>query len=561
MTDNRFKSTDATPDTDQDNYLDQDTPPDYPPNEYPVDWEKLRKAGLFAPVILAHTDAHRKALAVQYQKIAILTEEEIGHVKIREKIDVRFESKATTVKLLRRSECPNPAGEYDKQKTYTVLLQVTELIKAEEALGRFRDWNGSHADTSQSNNFVLSDIEPSGTLPSPPVQAGSPTGTVKESDFQIVSPNDYNHYDTDTPSVVAVVDSGVKFDLANRPHEGSYTYTDHGGDDECEFRLARGKQTDCTVDGQAIGYCGITDYINRGAGIDKLNILKGFTREQIIASAFDDNRVENQAGKETGRHGTYITALVNQHSGDAVSVLPVKAFNCGGFGTLFDVLCCLNFVLAQKAAGLPIQVLNASWVGQLDEDGEQLLHSKFKQLEKAGILVVAAAGNKHHNLNHETLYPACYSTGNRLNNVITVTSVERSHTFIPQVEGDHVEATELTHSEKATILADPDQLRVVRGSYRVSMNYSNAFVSLGVYGGGILSTGVTNPFKDTQTLQGTSFATAIVSGKIAQKLLDDRIILTGRNIGTVKNQLLRELTDSEDSLRPVIQDGRLLKMS
>lgn len=570
--------------------------PPKPRSVIDVNIKKLIKVGFFAPVIEipirptkppipGGKEGKVTAIVVKWQKILVLSDDELnelpdgedGKKTIQLNIQGRQEPDLEA-KVIRVSECPNPEEEYSRlaKKTYMVLVEFNTIkpILVVDPVQR-----KDRKEQQQANNFVLNS-EPPGSTPSRPVQDDSVTEKVRPSDFQIADQKDYERYANEGELVVAVVDSGVKFDLINSSENLStlseadhYEYPVQGTSKVGKFRLARGRVS-CNIQPPAIGYCGITDYINYADLSDEVKkkkildvlALNKYSPQQIVSSAFDDNRVFTKGGKPAGRHGTYVTTIINQHSPSSISVLPVKAFNCGGYGTLFDVLCCLNYVLAQKQAGVPIQVLNASWVGQVDEAGKALLDNKFRQFEQAGILVIAAAGNQKRDLGNADLgelYPACYST--KLSNVITVTCVERKYKAIKRTTRITGLRNELSPSDQQALLADwrlnSDQYEVFTDGYGVTQNYSNTTVSVGVYGGLVTQTGTVNPFGFTDPpLEGSSFAAARVSGAVASYLLEKRITLTGDNIVQYREEILKALTQEENTLKPFIQEGRLLQI-
>lgn len=523
-----------------------------------LDLERLEKRGVIPPVIKIGG-----RLVAKRQKIAILSEEEIK--TIGNNSGSRIGKRPVNVQVVRVSDCPNPADEYGRP-TFTVLLSFDENA---EVVARNTFTQTNLAPITQSNNFLLSGTLP-GSKPSPPIQEDLISATVADSDFQSSDRVDRAQYPEDAQAVVAVVDSGVKFDLANEPSQHLYAYTDRQNQ-SVPLQLVRGKAA-CGLNTEGIGYCGVTAYLGVPGSPPAtvpplLNVLTSLSRQQVASSAFDDHRLrtiyEDSAGKRSdgigGRHGTYLTAIINQESGRVASILPVKAFNCGGYGTLFDVLSCLNYVLEQKRQGLPIYVLNASWVGSVDDEGKSLLISKFKQLEKAGIIVVAAAGNEGKDLGRNELFPARYSA--LLSNVITVTSVEpilkpvlRNTGSKNSTGNGSIHEDELPLLEYAAIPKSQFGLSV-RG-FKVVGNFSSTFVSIGVYGR--RWSGFNSPFNDGQSVRGTSFAAAFVSGRIAAYLHDKGIVPTAGTMTQLKSELFATLTITENSLRQTVQEGRLL---
>lgn len=507
------------------------------PEQRRPDLEDLQRRGVLPPVISVNG-----RLVVQKQKIVILSLDEIKKLK-----GARIGAKRVTFKVVRISDCSNPDGEY-KRPTYTALLEFNELTARKVAQDQFSREEVN--ETEQANNFVLSGELP-GSKPSPPIQDGEATEAMDNSDFQAADVTDIEQYPEQSKAVVAVVDSGVKFDLANRPQTGLYQYTNRKGI-KGKLRLVRGKAI-CEIEQAGIGYCGVGSYLNPPKPIPSaMHVFSSLNSQQIMASAFDD---------APGRHGTYVTSIINQESPDSVGVLPVKAFNWGGFGTLFDLLATLNYVLEQKRSGVPILVLNASWVGSVDEDGRKLLLSKFKQVEQAGIIVVAAAGNQGRDLRSLMLYPACFST--ELSNVITVTSVEP--TFRPTLLGGAADQISdlITADGKDNILdhlgLNSTLFDLLLRGYKAVGNYSAKYVSVGVFGR--RWSGYSSPFHREGSLPArTSYAAAYVSGQVASYLLDRGVTPTTDTIAGLRDTILQDLTTKEQSLARTIQQGRFLKV-
>ncbi len=509
--------------------------------------EELQKLGAIPPTIVVNG-----LRVVEKQKIVILSRKEIDDLKT-----VRISGENVPVEVLRVSDCPNPVGEYGKANgplNFMVLVRFNKLTVKEIALGRIE---GAGAESAQANNFLLNDNPPP-RKPSPPIDDDDMVDALANSDFQITDPKDISQYPEKSQTVVAVLDSGAKFDLANRPNTSLYEYTDRKGNLR-KLGLVRGKAT-CGSNGNSIGYCGVGTYLMPPHPLPiTLSVLLGLSARQICDSAFDDT---------SGRHGTQVTAIINQESGDGIGVLPVKAFNWAGFAQLYDILVTLNYVLEQKKNGVPILVLNASWSGLVDDDGRALLFSKFRELEKAGIIVVAAAGNQGVDLGGSAsrqLYPALFSTD--LSNIITVTSVEpvmRIKALDPLGGvADHV-AEAIAGDGKENIL---DHLGLnsalfsllIRG-YKAVGNYSKVYVSMGVFGR--RWHGYNSPFhRNTPLNARTSFAAAFASGQIAKYLQDRGITPTGATVGAVRDAIIRDLTQRERSLDRTIKGGRLLTVN
>ena len=510
-------------------------------NTTPITVSNFHMRGINAPVII---DPFHKAIVVRYQKIVVLTDKELQNSN-GQTLPVSVDGKKVDAKIIRVSEYPNPTEEYGGI-TYTVLLEFEEKIVKKDLFSRI-SLAGAQA---QASNFVIMSGEmddggPNNPPPHPPWTSNfGEIIKVYDSDFRTARLDDVNQYSRQDKLIVAMIDTGVKFNFIDSPGHPPFQYTDNNGKWRT-LKLSVGNSSSKSGNSN-LGYCGITEYLRASADSDpeddqlyrnksELSALRKYKRQDILNSAFDDHLVLTSKNVIMGRHGSFITSIINQDTDD-VAVLPVKALNYAGNGTLYDMLCCLNYVLAQKRSGLPIQILNASWVGSLSGEGLDLLKSKFAQLEQAGILVVAAAGNDHQNLSQNKLYPACFSK--EFNNVITVTSLRKSSSIV-------------------------DQLRNVSGGYEASLNYSNEFVSIGVYGGRGPDDSMQGPFlnKAGSTINGTSFAAAHVSGLAARYLSEHPVTLSGANIAETKERIVNELTKVDQGLASEVAGGRFLQVN
>lgn len=205
-----------------------------------------------------------------------------------------------------------------------------------------------------------------------------------------------------------------------------------------------------------------------------------------------------------GLHGTKISSIIKKYAPNA-GILPVKVSNRAGAVTLYDALCGLEYARCRGA-----QIINASWsftgkseVRRGPVTDYPLLLNALEDLKKAGVTVVAAAGNKTqytHPDGHITtprIYPACYS--DMLNNVITVTTVTQGN--VPQRP-----TGALAHR------------------FAAYENFSPEFVDTGVL------TNVITPMRSgfmpgrfeipgfVDSYEGTSFAAPVVAAKLANDL-------------------------------------------
>lgn len=135
------------------------------------------------------------------------------------------------------------------------------------------------------------------------------------------------------------------------------------------------------------------------------------------------------------KHGTKIAGILKD--APDVSLVPLKTHDAQGVGTLFDILCALEYVLANN-----IHVVNASWSYYVEKPPlpvpgspppkPALLDKYLARLERRNILFVTAAGNavdfadsgpaprRGRNLNTTRMYPARLSR--RFSNLIVVTT-------------------------------------------------------------------------------------------------------------------------------------------
>ncbi|HSB92505.1 MAG TPA: S8 family serine peptidase [Flavitalea sp.] len=171
-------------------------------------------------------------------------------------------------------------------------------------------------------------------------------------------------------------------------------------------------------------------------------------------------------------HGTNVTALVlNEADKSTIRILPLKTHGKDGTGTLFDAICAMKY--AKKAGA---KILNASWgeYGQPNAVFERTLD----ELQESNMLFVAAAGNDNRDISLHPFFPASYSMMNsadRHPNVISVTTVKETAPC--------------------------------------SNNFSTQHVDVGAVGRGSCS--FETPFGGGHTVSGSSFATPVITGKIA----------------------------------------------
>lgn len=196
------------------------------------------------------------------------------------------------------------------------------------------------------------------------------------------------------------------------------------------------------------------------------------------------------------RHGTLVSQyIINQFedsSSNFVQIMSLKTFDSNGNGNLFQNICAIHFAIQNGA-----NIINASWgfYDYGDEGHPYMKHLITNKLKEKGILFITAAGNKIQedddyavliekidplklrNLEYHHFYPAYLS--NESSNVITVTTTD----------GSAISSTQ---------------------------NYSSKHVDLGV----VCDKKTPDfmqfrvPFNPYEYISGSSFATAIATGKI-----------------------------------------------
>ncbi len=514
-------------------------------------------AGLWMNAKPLPGDKTGTVLAVPHQKILVIRTDGNSPLldKKRERVLLNF-SPATggaainlPVRVVRTCETPNQLAEFGVP-TVTVLVEWSDTFPDFGSF-TFNGAGGVMGGAAQTDNIVIIG-KPNGD-PGPPILATLPKQVVPPTDFIPTDDvADQAFYSTDSEldkPIVALIDTGLTFKFVDAASGvTSYTYPARNGS-TARFSVAivpGSSLGNAELTKNWLGYNALTDYQLACPDSGPANAhyrsmpeyagLATLTQKAVLNSPYDDNRAfdldaaGNQTNKKRGRHGSTIASIINQKGN--VRVLPVKAFNAGGFGTLFDLLCSFSYVLACKQAGVAIQVVNASFAGQLLQDGFDLLHRKLKILSEWQIWVVAAAGNDILPLSSKpnptpadlgtnaalNLYPACFSE--EFDNVITVTAVKPVYLYelvggkgVKSKSVAGISATERRQIMEQLKLADTDyQWKGVKG-YSVVGNYSPSLVNVGV----------TMPFLSLfahgeTEFTGTSFAAGYFSAKLANYL-------------------------------------------
>jgi thermitase len=214
-------------------------------------------------------------------------------------------------------------------------------------------------------------------------------------------------------------------------------------------------------------------------------------------------------------HGTHIAGIIgavaNQHSGTAgvnqhVQIMPIRYYSESAPGSvnLANTIKALHYAIDNGA-----RIINYSGGGPEYSEEE---FQAMKEAEAHGILIVAAAGNDHHNSDEKEFryFPAAYEA-NGLKNIISVASIDSEDHLLP------------------------------------SSNWGLHSVDVAAPGEGILST---IPGGRYGKMTGTSQATAFVSG-LAALILSENPKLTPVQ---VKNLIVRNVTQIA-SLRGKVASG------
>jgi subtilisin family serine protease len=221
-------------------------------------------------------------------------------------------------------------------------------------------------------------------------------------------------------------------------------------------------------------------------------------------------------------HGTHVTGVIagngydssGQKAGMApdASIVSLKVLDANGRGTISNIIAALDWVLANHSK-YGIRVVNVSVTANVTESyWTDPLTLAAKRLVDAGVVVVAAAGNRGRNASGQAQYGGIGAPAN----APWVLTVGASSTNGTSTRADDTMAS--FSSRGPTYLdwaAKPDLVApgvgtvsmAAPGSTLVSLNLSSLIA-------GTLSTG-TPPYL---SLSGTSMAAPVVSGVVAQML-------------------------------------------
>jgi subtilisin family serine protease len=141
----------------------------------------------------------------------------------------------------------------------------------------------------------------------------------------------------------------------------------------------------------------------------------------VIDDVYGYNAVaDNGDPMDDNDHGTHCAGTIGA-AGDngegivgvnwKVKLMGLKFLAADGSGSLNNALEAINYAIEMKKRGVNIRILSNSWGGG---DYSKALHDAIKELNKQGILFVAAAGNSATDTDRYPHYPSSYQADNVL---------------------------------------------------------------------------------------------------------------------------------------------------
>lgn len=148
-----------------------------------------------------------------------------------------------------------------------------------------------------------------------------------------------------------------------------------------------------------------------GNGIDDDH--NGYIDDVYGINSVDDNGDPMDIIAEHGGHGTHVAGTIAAVGDNGKGVVGVSwkskimalRFLGKNGGASSDAVQCLEYVLAQKKAGVNIVATNNSWGGP---GASEATKDAIKATNDAGIIFIAAAGNENNDNDNEPSYPASY---------------------------------------------------------------------------------------------------------------------------------------------------------
>lgn len=218
----------------------------------------------------------------------------------------------------------------------------------------------------------------------------------------------------------------------------------------------------------------------------------------------DGSREGNGAINDSNGHGTYVTKIITDildDEGINYQILPLKVFDFEGKGSYWDVLCALAYVKNINQNGGNINIVNASFGGKMPRevfqepaagDARNIFVETLDDLKNLGTLIVTSAGNK--GKDNDIGPDGDFLSSFQSSNILTVGGYEYD-SINPAARPIRIHPSSNFGSEGSTDIA------LAFNNYKIIYDTSNPFE------------------KNRVTLQGTSYATAAMSG-LAGTIID-----------------------------------------
>ena len=313
-----------------------------------------------------------------------------------------------------------------------------------------------------------------------------------------------------------------------------------------------------------------------------------------------------------GRHGTVVARFIAnetvKYGKNSLEILPVKIFDGNGSSDLFSILCAFAYASQQH-----VNIINASFgyyesAYEIDTNGNvttrptsPVLLQAFVNtyLTQKNILLIAAAGNKNdaensvynpvnpadqRNLDSVHFYPASLSLS--LPNVIAVTTaydsvVSPRQNFSNKVVDVCVHADRILQNAYEVLASVQREIDSIRQKLNlppstgnnVSSNINRAQENLGHLSDELSYPHFTflHPYKPGQLVEGSSFATPIVTGKLVawfhlyNHLLDSGLVFTSQTRDSIFQILQTKAQESflinKTELNNKIKQGKMIYRS
>ncbi|CAM4158799.1 S8 family serine peptidase [Zobellia nedashkovskayae] len=196
-------------------------------------------------------------------------------------------------------------------------------------------------------------------------------------------------------------------------------------------------------------------------------------------------------------HGTYITKIITDELDSKnlnYSILPLKVFDDAGKGSYWNVLCALSYIKQLNQNGANISIVNASFGGEMPReifeepapgDQKNIFAQTIEDLNRAGALVITSGGNDNKDVDQGP--NGDFISSFRETNILTVGGYEYD-TINPGSLPIKLHPLS-NYGSKGSI-----DIALAFNDYRIILDNSDPSL------------------KNRVTLQGTSYATAAMSG-------------------------------------------------